>query len=227
MANVEGRPSPVPPYPEVFPGDPFFALLSEEAMLRVTRGGAQQLVGRRLGSEGSIDIGIGTAKWGATATIHSMSVTPVGGGAPYVRFRGEIVGNVHAGVKIGCETFGVNYRLFTKPDPNGYIQLVVHEGRIVAVTRDIAPFVTLITPDGGVVEWILGILTTPLANAVSLALSPGLSQAFVNFAFDVMELPTVPIDIADVHLVVRPTDVQLTSWGGRAAVLGHARVTGS
>jgi hypothetical protein len=227
MANLEGSAAPTPPYPSSWPGSPFFVVLSDAAKLRVAQDGTAGLRGKRFGSEGSVDIGIGDAHFGATAIINNVAITSTShDGSPAFAFDGDIGGNVNAGIKIGCTTFGVNYTLYAKPNPHGVISLRIDGRSVSARTAQLDVFVLLITPDGSPIEWLLSALTTPLLQAVVAAFSPVISQAFNGISFPVMDLPDVPIDLGGVRLTVTPTDGHFGSFAGLTTIEGQATITG-
>jgi hypothetical protein len=226
MANLGGSPVPTPPYPEAWPQSPFFVVLSDRAKLRVAQDGTAKLAGQQFGNRGSVDIGIGTAQYGATAIINRVAVSGAAQGAPDFGFIGDIGGNVHAGITIGCTTFGVNYTLYAQPNPQGVISLAIAGRSVSARTSQLNTFVLLITPDGNPFEWLLSALTIPLLQVVAAAFSPLISQAFNGISFPVMDLPSVPIDMSGVHLVVTPADVHFATLGGLTTIEGQATITG-
>ena len=223
MANLAGRPVPKP-VPEPWPDSPFFALMSEEAMLRVARNATASIAGTTFGKSGSVDIGIGDAHYGATAIAGAMEIWPAGG--MQYRFRAAITGNVNAGIKIGCTNLGVNYTLYAKPDPTGTISLAIDGTTVSARTTQLDTFVLLITPHGNPVEWLLSALTTPLLQVISAAFSPLITKLFEGIRFDVWRIPSIPIDTAGIHLTVAPKDVHFAQFGAQTAIAGTASITG-
>lgn len=226
LAALAGEPVPTPPFPTSWPSSPFFVVMSDRAKLAAGRAGTSSVVGETFGDTGKVDIGIGTAKYGATARIAAVDVGPGKSGAPELGFEAVITGNVHAGIKIGCTDFGVNYTLYAAPRPKGTIGLEVSGTEVRARTHHLDTFVLLITPDGNPVQWLLSALTTPLLQAVAAAFSPLITKAFEGLSFPVMALPTVSIDTSGVHLAVTPTDVRFASFDGMTSLEGAARITG-
>jgi hypothetical protein len=198
--------------------------MSEEAKLRVARVATAGIPGTRFGKSGDVWIGIGTAKYGATAVVGSMDIGP--GGGTNLSFRGAIVGNVNAGIKIGCTTFGVNYTLYALPEPRGTISLELSGTTVRARTTHLETFVLLIKPDGNPIEWILSAMTTPLLQVITAAFSPLITKLFEGIAFDVWKIPSIPIDAAGIHLVVSPKDVHFASFAGMTSIEGTASITG-
>jgi hypothetical protein len=141
-------------------------------------------------------------------------------------FKAGIVGNVNAGIKIGCVTFGVNYTLYSAPTPSGTIGLELNGTRVSARTQRVNTFVLLITPDGNPVEWILSALTTPLLQAVAAAFSPLITTALEGINFPVMALPSLLFDNQGVRLMVTPSDCHFGTWSGLTTIEGNARVGG-
>lgn len=226
LAALSGRPVPTPPYPENWPQSPFFAVLSDDAKLAIGRAGVRSLVGKPFGESGSVDIGIGTAQYAATARIAAIDVGLAGRGAPQFTFSAAITGNVRAGITIGCTTFGVNYTLYAAPPPTGTIGLELSGTRVSARTQHVNTFVLLIIPDGSPIEWLLSALTVPLLQAVTAAFSPLITKAFEGLAFPVTVLPSVFIDTSGVRLAVTPTDVHFATFAGLTSIEGTARITG-
>ncbi|MDW5594189.1 hypothetical protein VSS74_07575 [Conexibacter stalactiti] len=225
LANLAGKPTPVPPFADQWPAAPFFAVLSEEAKMAVARDGTRQIAGREFGDRGSVNIGIGTAKYAATARVERMDLSPGTPGSTEFGFNGPITGNVNAGIEIGCTTFGVNYTLYAKPDPNGRISLELYDGRKVrARTTRVETFTLLLRPDGSPLEWILSALTTPLLFSLTAIFTPAFTKLFEGISFDVWELPSIPVDFDDVHLVVRPSDVRFGAFAGRTTIEGSVEI---
>lgn len=226
MASLAGKPVPTPPFPDSWPASPFFALMSEEARLAVARAGTAGIVGKQLGHTGSVDIGIGTAQYGATARIGALDLGLGSAGSSEYTFRGPVTGNVNAGVTVGCTTIGVNYTLYAEPEVNGTISLSIDGAKVRATTSHLAVFVLVIKPDGGVAEWILSALTYPLLQSVTAVFSPLITLAFNGIGFDVFDVPSFPVDVQDVHLRVVPTAVRFSSFGGMQSIEGSASITG-
>lgn len=223
LANLDGSPTPTPPFPDDWPASSFFALLSDRAMLRVAQVATRDIAGKRFGHSGSVYIGIGTAKYEATAVVDALDIGMAGG--TDFAFRGRIRGNVNAGIRIGCTTFGVNYTLYAAPEPTGTIALSIERTTVRATTkRPLNTFVLLIRPDGNPIEWILSALTTPLLQVVAAVFSPLITKLFEGIAFNVWDIPSIPIDFRDVHLALTPTDVHFASFGGQTAIEGTARI---
>jgi hypothetical protein len=227
LAALAGRPVPTPPFPQAWPASPFFAMLSDDAKLRVAQAGTREIAGKSFGQRGSVNIGIGEAKYSASATIGGLSLSNAGSGAPTLRFNAPVTGNVNAGIEIGCTTFGVNYTLYAKPDPAGTIALELAGTAVSARTVSLDAFVLLITPDGGAPEWIISALTLPLLQIVVAAFSPLISTLLNGISFPVMTLPSIPIDVSGVHLVVTPAGARFQAFGGRTTIEGTATIVGA
>lgn len=226
LTALAGAPVPTPPFPDSWPRTPFFAVMSDEAKLAVGRAGVRSMVGSTFGDSGSVDIGVGRAQYGATAQIAAIEIDLADQGAPRFTFDATISGNVQAGIKIGCTTFGVNYTLFAAPRPSGTIGLELSGTQVSAKTEHVNTFVLLIIPNGNPFEWLLSALTTPLLQAVTAVFAPLITKAFEGITFPVMTLPSVPIDTSGVHLVVTPTDVHFATFAGMTSIEGTAEITG-
>lgn len=226
LAALAGKPVPTPPFPENWPRSPFFAVMSDEAKLAIGRAGVRSLVGKTFGDSGKVNIGIGTAEYAATARIATIDIRLADQGAPQFAFNAAITGNVRAGIKIGCTTFGLNYTLYAAPPPTGRIGLELSGTRVSARTQHVNTFVLLLSPSGNPIEWLLSALTAPLLQAVTATFSPLITKAFEGLSFPVTTLPSVSIDTSGVRLVVTPTDVHFATFAGLTSIEGTARITG-
>jgi hypothetical protein len=223
IANLDGRPIPTPPFPDEWPQSRFFAVMSDYAKLRVAQVATRGIPGTRYGKSGSVDIGVGTASYEASAVVDAIDIGMAGG--TEFGFRGRIRGNVNAGVKVGCTTFGVNYTLHTTPDPIGRIDLSIRGTTVhAATTPPLNPFILVITPNGSPAEWLLSALTAPLLQILAIAFSPLITRTFEGIGFDVWTIPSIPIEFRNVHLALTPTDVHFSSFGGQTAIEGTARI---
>jgi hypothetical protein len=223
LANLAGKPTPQPPFPDSWPNTPFFAVMSNEAKNQITQVATADISGKQFHKGDSIDIGIGDLHYNATAVVGGLSIRDAGG--TNIRFNGVVGGNVNAGIKIGCTNIGLNYTIYAKPDPTGIIGLSIRGNTVRATTIDLDTFVLVLKPDGSPLEWILSAATYPLTQALIAAFSPLITKLFEDISFDVYQLPSVPIDIDVVHLTVQPTNVQFTDWSGGAAIVGEASIS--
>ncbi len=225
MANLAGKSVPAPPFPSSWPASSFFALLSEEAKLQVAQNNTRNLIGKSFGKGGDINIGIGKVYYNASAHINSISLNNAANND--LSFGGDIVGNVSAGIKIGCTKFGLNYDLYAKPNPTGTISLSISRGRHVAArTSHLNTFVLILKPTGSPIEWILSAVTDPLLQAVTAAFSPLISQAFNGISFDVWEIPNIPFQYEGISLTAVPSNVAISGFGGMMLISGNVTIQG-
>jgi hypothetical protein len=226
LANLAGKASPAPPFPDAWPESAFFALMSEEAKLTVARTATSSLNGKRLDHSGGVNIGIGTAHYGAAAIINDLRIDLGNPGGTEFRFSASINGNVNASIRIGCTDSGVNYNLKAAPQPSGTIDLSINNKTVHARTGRLSTIVLLISPTGNPIQWLLSALTTPILQAITAVFSPLFTKIFEDIGFDVFSIPSVPIDLDNVHLSVQPDNVHFASFGGLTAIEGAASING-
>jgi hypothetical protein len=226
MANLAGKGSPSPPFPTSWPQGAFFAIMSEEAKLAVARAGTASINGKRIDHGTTIGIGIGDVHYNASAIINNLQINPGSPGGTDFAFSASINGNVNAGIKIGCTTFGVNYNLLAEPTPHGTISLSFNGSMVHAMTSQMSTIVLVLIPNGSFLEWLLSAITYPILQSITAIFSPAFTQIFNGIGFDVFQLPTVPFNLDSVHLSVQPTNVHFSSFAGLTTIEGAASISG-
>ena len=225
MANIAGKPVPVP-QPGAWPQSPFFALMSNDAKIRVAQANTASVIGKGSGKHGNLNIGIGTLYY--TAEFKVLSVAFADSTANSLHFTGEIGGSVSAGIKIGCTKFGLNYQLFSSPEPSGTITLSGNgDTGVVARTSRLSTFVLVLNPSGSPIEWILSAATDPLLQTLTAAFSPLITTIFNGISFAAFDIKPFPFDYDQVHLKAQPENVQIGDFQGLMAVTGTVAVVPS
>lgn len=225
MANIAGKSVPEPA-PGNWPPSSFFALMSDDAKIRVARANTASIIGHGSGKHGDFDIGIGKVYYSAEFEVASISFA--NDAANTLRFTGEIIGSASAGIKIGCTKFGLNYKIVCAPEPQGTITLSSDgKNKVVARTSHMSTFVLVLQPSGNPIEWILSAVTDPLLQVLTAAFSPLISQLFNDIEFDAFDVKPFPFDYKQVHLQVQPKNVQIGNFDGMMAITGEVSVVSS
>ncbi len=179
-----------------------------------------------LGDKGRFTVLLGDVKYGATAIVSNIQAK-TGSVATELDFSADVTGNVRAGFKpyfppFIAPTIGVNYTLNSIGKVTGRIGLKIVNGNILqATTVEVAPIFLQITPSGGIVEWVLSAISTPLLQALSVTLVPLITSFLGGLSFNILEIKDIPpIQIADQTFTITPGDMVLNPLEGNAAVTG-------
>ncbi|MFT7837779.1 hypothetical protein Q5530_16715 [Saccharothrix sp. BKS2] len=220
-ANLAGKPVPDPGVPP-WPGTAFFALLGPEALSTVGTAAVGYLNSKVFRTGDSIDVGIGTVDYGASAWLGNATCwidrTTMG-------ITADVAGNAYAGITIGCTRIGVNYDIRLTAPPTAWVRLAIDRTRVNATIRQVSgDFSLYLTPTGNIAEWILSAITSPVATAIANVFKPAIVKALADIVYPVCDLPSMSVVIDDLRLTVNPVDLELASYGRFLSVQGDVIV---
>ncbi|WP_367134139.1 MULTISPECIES: hypothetical protein [Streptomyces] len=213
---------PKPPFPDTWPESPFFALLGMDTVQRIAEAATAYLEGKTFPADGSKNVGVGTAYFKATITVHQVQCEVVDADIPTVRVHAAVSGSGSAGINwIVGGSWDVYYDLGLEPDPTVTLTLSMSGTTLKATTDSVSSFDLKIYPHGD----ILSIIAGWLANALSSTLGGLVGDALRGIEFDLGSLPAIPIDVDPVHLDVTPTDLTLARFGDALSLQGDVTIT--
>ncbi|VVB70690.1 Uncharacterised protein [uncultured archaeon] len=223
LVNLASKGSPSPTTAS-WPNEAVFCLASKELINEVVRNNYNMgKIPHQVSDRGSKDLGITTAYYNAALQVGAPNIGMAG--ADFLISLG-LGGNVAAGFKTILGNFGLNYMAVIDPNPlSCKVRLSVDSSRQLVVSIPSIPSAkVLLKPQGNVAETILSTLNAVQANIMSLILSTLLPRIIQSINVPVVKIPSIPVDIGNIHVKIQANNLRVGSFNGMALVAGNLEV---
>ncbi len=208
-ANLEGKGPPKLParLPKRTPS--YMLLVSDRFRLHAARALVEGQY-KTLTKDGELDLIF--ARVAATAEICISDVELSLSGPDSFGVTAQVVGHAEAGLKSPL-ALNARYNLYPEPKPHARVRLYVDGATVKAAVHDLDSFGFRLAATGDFIARTASNALLRMAMAAVGFVTPLLVGALGELKLDVWTLEDVPVEVADIILVVRPSRARIEPFG--------------
>jgi hypothetical protein len=208
LANLATKSIPDTVLPADWPTDECVLQVSADGVRAAATLGAAALDGKSFDKHDTTD------KWAGSDAYYKATIT-----LSDVRIGDEITTDQKIDVTVAVDGHGsagleyfwggstdFYYKVNLSPDPTLILQLTLNGDVLHARADSVSDFTVHVEPDGGdivseVASWVADQLSDYFTSTVR--------DALLEFSDDIFTVPSIPMNVEDVQIVAKPTDLQL------------------
>jgi hypothetical protein len=217
LANLSDKQPPPPVLPPDWPNDQCVFRVGPDGVRAATAVVTKTIKGETFHKADSTNIGIGKLYYDVTITADDVRIGDRVSPDRTIDATVSVYGRGSAGIRyiLGGSTDGF-LKVTLSPDPRLTLRLDLNDDTPHARATAVSDFSVTVSPDGGsVVDKVMAWA----ADELSGYFKPTVRDALLGFSQDVFTVPSIPVDVDNVHLKAKPHGLKLSVAGDGTVTL--------